>query len=531
MNQSDVLIIGGGLTGYIAAYELCKKNIPVKMIKCGFGASPGVSGFNIPGVEKGDSIEKFKDDTKISGRNQGNDKLVNKLCTYAYQLEEYLENIGFQFDRNEDGSLKTRKALGSTFGRVVGKGNVTGPKILKIVREKLKKNKYFSVLDNVRALRLISQKDEVYGVFAYDEKRKEFINLYSKAVLLANGGFAGIYPFTSNSKEISGDGAAMALDVGCTLVDMEFVQFEPSSAIWPLAIKGKGMITTLFYEGAIMTNGKGERFMLKYGPEAECVNKDVLSLAIEKEILAGNASPHGGIWFDTSGVDEKRLYEAYEPFIQRYKNVGIDLTKEPIELGNAAHTSLGGVKIDDNCRTSIKGLYVAGEAAGNIHGANRIGGSAGTETMVFGQIAAAAIKEDLKDLEPLKIDYHYSTEENKALKKEELENYHQKMQKILGESVGVYRNGENLERASIELNQLLDKVTKSVLGGDNETDYQRIRLENDLMVAIAWVKAAEIRRDSCGCHQRSDYPSLPQKNYRTEVKMLNKKIKVSKVMN
>ena len=166
-----------------------------------------------------------------------------------------------------------------------------------------------------------------------------------------------------------------------------------------------------------MTNGKGERFMLKYGPEAECVNKDVLSLAIEKEILAGNASPHGGIWFDASGVDEKRLYEAYEPFIQRYKNVGIDLTKEPIELGNAAHTSLGGVKIDDNCRTSIKGLYVAGEAAGNIHGANRIGGSAGTETMVFGQIAAAAIKEDLKDLEPLKIDYHYSTEENKALKK------------------------------------------------------------------------------------------------------------------
>ena len=89
--------------------------------------------------------------------------------------------------------------------------------------------------------------------------------------------------------------------------------------------------------------------------------------------------------------------------------------------------------------------------------------------------------------------------------------------------MGVYRNGENLERASIELNQLLDKVTKSVLSGDNETDYQRIRLENDLMVAIAWVKAAEIRRDSCGCHQRSDYPSLPQKNYRTEVKMLNKK--------
>jgi fumarate reductase (CoM/CoB) subunit A len=290
------------------------------------------------------------------------------------------------------------------------------------------------------------------------------------------------------------------------------------------------MITTLFYEGAVMTDNKGERFMLKYGPEAECVNKDILSLAIEKEVLSGNASPHGGIWFDASGVDAKRLYEAYGPFVQRYKNVGIDLTKEPVELGNAAHTSLGGVKIDENCRSEIRGLYVAGEAAGNIHGANRIGGSAGSETMVFAQIAASAIQKDLKDLNSKRINYNYPFKENRALGAEEIVDFRLKMQNILSEAAGVYRSGEKLEKAVEELKQLIEIVRNSASSGKNETDYQRIRLENDLLVAFSWIRAAEIRQDSCGCHQRSDYPELPEEIYRTEVRMNDKKIEVFKVM-
>lgn len=531
-NKTGVIIIGGGLTGHIAAYELTKNNINVCLLKCGLGASPGVSGFNIPKVEKDDSVEKFIEDTVISGRGQGANELVDKLCNGTTKIEKYLEDIGFEFDHNVDGSLKARKSLGSSYARVVGHGNGSGSQILKILIEKLNSNKYFSSLDQVRALRLITKNNKACGVYAYDIKNKKFITLYGKAILLCTGGFAGIFPFTSNSKDISGDGAALALQAGCPLVDTEFVQFEPSSAVWPLAIRGKGMITTLFYEGAIMKNGKGERFMLKYGDKAECVNKDELSKAIEKEIMAGNATEHGGIWFDASGVDEKRLHDAYQPFIDRYAAVGIDLTKEPVELANAAHTALGGVEIDANCRTAIEGLYCGGEAAGHLHGANRIGGSAGSETLVFGQIAAKSIIDDIKNLDLISdIEYTRSVGDGHPIAIEQIDEYKNEMKQLLGKSAGVYRNAIDLNNSYNKLSMIYNEVINAKDTDDVEYMYKKYQLENDLLVTKAIILAALTREDSCGCHQRIDYQIDPKMNYHTCIRYINNDICVSKVNN
>ena len=516
-NNTDVLIIGGGMTGTVAAYELVKAGLKVRMLRNGLGASPGISGFNICGVQQGDNVDVFIKDTVVSGRNQGDKKLVDELCNGSLTIQKYLEDLGFEFDKDENGNLKARKSLGSSYGRVVGQGNHTGAKVLSILHELLAKDENFEVLENLRALRLLKKNDKVNGAYCYDFEEKKFVNLYSKAVLLCSGGFAGIFPFTSNSKDISGDGTAMAYEAGCPLIDMEFVQFEPSSAVWPLQIRGKGMITTLFYEGAIMTNNKGERFMLKYGEDGERVNKDVLSLAIEKELLAGNGSEHGGIFFDASGVDENRLHEAYEPFVKRYADVGINLCKEKVELANAAHTSLGGVKIDEKCHSDIKGLYVAGEAAGHLHGANRIGGSAGSETLIFSRIAAKTIIDDINSLDIEEFNYEPIGGLNEEISLSRLKEIEDLRKDALGSGARVLRNQELLEKAYKTLDDLLDEVKHCAKSVDDEINYKRLALENNLIVSKALVLAAKERKDSCGCHQRSDYPDAPSKNYHIEI--------------
>lgn len=529
--SSDVVIVGGGLTGYIAAYELAKNNVNVVMLKCGHGASPGISGFNIPN-EKGDSVEQYIQDTLLSGRNQCEKKLVDALCNGTTEIEEYLEKIGFKFDHNDDGSMKARKSLGSSYARVVGQGNGSGSKILKLLKDILDKNEHFKTLDQVVAVRIITKNKKAYGVYAYDTKTNNFISIYGKAILLCTGGFAGILPFTSNSKDISGDGAAMALQAGCPLVDVEFIQFEPSSAVWPPQIRGKGMITTLFYEGALMRNGKGERFMLKYSDKAECVNKDILSKAIEKEILDGNATEHGGVWFDASGVDEKRLHDAYQHFIDRYAAVGIDLTREPVELANAAHTALGGVEIDEKCNTAIKGLYCAGEAAGHLHGANRIGGSAGSETLVFGRIAANSILNDIDKLDfNNDIEYKEINAVGETIDNGKLQEYKNTMKNILGKNAGVYRNGNDLKQSYDVLSRMYNEVFNSKCSTDDLVKYNKLQLENDLLVAKSIILAADARKDSCGCHQRLDFTNDPKTNYHTKINYINNDIVVSKIKN
>lgn len=528
---SDVLIIGGGLTGSVAAYELAKKGLKVTMLRNGLGASPGISGFNICCAEKEDSLDSFIEDTIVSGRNQGDEKLIRELCEGSLTIQKYLEDIGFVFDKDENGNLKTRKSLGSSYGRVAGQGNQTGAILLKMFNELLNKYDCFNVREDLRALRLLIKDNKVNGAYCYNKIEKRFEKLFAKAVLLCSGGFAGIFPFTSNSKDISGDGAAMAYEAGCHLIDMEFVQFEPSSAVWPLEIKGKGMITTLFYEGAIMTNNKGERFMFKYDPNGERVNKDVLSLAIEKELLAGNGSIHGGVYFDASGVDEKRLHEAYEPFVIRYKNVGIDLCKEPVELANAAHTSLGGVLIDEKCHSQLKGLYVAGEACGHLHGANRIGGSAGAETLIFSRIAANSIIEDINNLNVEEFNFEPIGGLNDELSLERMEKIEELRKEALGSGGRVLRDEKTLQKAYEELDSLIKEVKEAKRNKDDELNYKRLQLENNLIVSAAWILAAKERKDSCGCHQRSDYPNKANNSYHTEVFKKEKTMEISLINN
>lgn len=530
MDIQDVVIIGGGMAGTISAFEIAKAGYRVVLLRDGWGASPHIAGFNLPGAEAGDSAACFLEDTLKSACGQADPVLAKILCEEAAGLDDYLKEIGFCLDTDESGNIKVRKSLGSSYARVVGKKNSTGADILAIVDALLRKKENVTVLNHTRALRLLANDGCVTGVLAYDKKREAFFTLHAPCVLMACGGYAGIYPFSSNTKDMAGDSVAMALLAGARAIDMEFVQFEPSGAVWPESIRGKGLITTLFYDGAIMTNALGERFMLRYSPEAERVNKDVLARCIAVELREGRGTARGGVYFDSRGVDPQKMHEIYGHFVKRYQNVGIDLLKEPVEVANAAHTSLGGIRVDENCQTNLKGLYAVGEAMGGLHGANRLGGSAGTETLVFSRRAARAIcgvlktascREDVEEGPPPRL--------TRELSPARIEEIKRQMAFLLDRDAGVCREETGLRAAAEQLEQLYEEVRNASFGKDDRALFEKYSLENNLVTAVALVKSALLRDDSVGCHWRLDREAPPAVRYRTEALIKENRICVQKV--
>ena len=505
--QTDVLIIGAGLTGIVAADEIIRNStLKVVQLSNGSGASPFIHGFCIP-VGEADSEELFYEDSMRSGYYQSDPKLVRQLCMNSKELLDYFKELGLELDRNEEG-VNLLHALGSTVPRIAGIQNSTGPAMMKRLQERLKKSKRYTKISGQRALELIRESGRVIGAKCYDTKEDVFYSIYAKTVILATGGFGRIFPESTNSQDIGGDGMAMAYLAGATLTDMEFIQFEPSAAVWPPPVAGKGIVTTMFYDGAVLRGKDGERFMLDYSEAGECVPKDVQSKCIYDEMRKTGTTPHGGVWFDATKVPEEKWQGAYNPYLKRYLACGIDLRKEAVEIAPAAHTTCGGVKIDENCRTSIPGLIVCGEAAGGLHGANRLGGNAGLETMVFGRIAGKSAISEVDDNLIL-------PEETESvlnmLPDIDISAFRTKLQKTMRNSLNVIRNKESLEHGIHTVTSMIKKL------GNYQNCYEKHRMYNDLLTAYITMVSALERSSSVGCHCREDAIE-EMETYRVEIK-------------
>ena len=529
--HTDVLIVGGGLSSWMAAHTLlARKNCRVLMLSDGQGASPWVHGFNVP-LHADDSIACFYQDTRRSGYKQNDPRLARALCEDSISIFEEMLSLGAVFNRTADGGYQLLRPLGASHPRVASIGNETGPAIMEKLKEKVCANDGFRHLHHARALRLMMKDGRVQGALAWNKETKSFLAISAGCVLLANGGFGRIYPFSTNLPDGGGDGVAMAYYAGADLVDMEFIQFEPSAAVHPEGVRGKGMITTLFYEGAVLKNALGERFMLQYGEKGERVDKDVLARCIAREIQEGRGTEHGGVYFDATGVPKDRLENDYPMYVERYRRHGIELSETPVELAPAPHTTLGGVVIDEHCRSTVPGLIAAGEVAGGLHGANRIGGNAGLETLVYGRRAGLTLAETAFESgasadelnawaqEICKIGTNNIESETREIRTE--------MQNALQKGAYVLRSGKLLEDALQSASELQHHVS-ALPPCPAEQAFDRLRLENDLTAARLVILAALERKESVGCHVRSDCPERENSRYRIHVQLKDQLLRVTR---
>ncbi|MBO5254628.1 MAG: FAD-binding protein [Opitutales bacterium] len=384
----DVLIVGGGLSGLQAAITIREKSPSKKVViaDLGGGASSEVMGFCAPmGAE--DSPECFIEDTLRAGAGENNPEIVNRLCRDASSVVASLEKIGIVFDHKPDGTYDMLRSLGSTYHRVVHYKTLTGETAMAKYKATLESDSLVE-FQKSRIVKLFKKCGKITGALGF--KDGEAIAYNTPSVILATGGAAGLYSFSSWTKMLQGSGYAMALDVGVELTGMHRVQFEPCVAVFPEQFYGFPIITTMLFEGAKLIDAKGNS-LLK--PDMPTPAKRQLAEMIASAVADGGDCGHGGVWFDISGVDEKLFETKYPEYYKKLRPIVADYKDLRIEVKPAAHTTLGGVIINEKSETSVAGLFAAGEVSGGVHGKDRIGGNAGLEIFVFGRAAGESVSE------------------------------------------------------------------------------------------------------------------------------------------
>ena len=370
--KTDVLIVGGGLAGLNAAAEL-REHFPelaCTIADCGGGASSEIMGFCAP-VGPQDSPEQFRRDILRAGDHLNSPELAQVLSERASGELARLEKLGIRFDRDAAGNYAAIRSVGSSFPRVVHSGTTTGKQAMKLLAAPVLRKRVVKLVVEDRAIR---------GALFEDGERVQ-----CKAVILAGGGFAGLWKFSTWSKQLRGDCLVLAEDAGCELCNLGCVQFEPTVTVFPEKAYAFPVITTVLHEGARLYGADGKDLIT-----GEIPAKRALAEKIQRAIDAGLGFSHGGVLYDFSGVDEPSFRAKYPEYHRKYLTLFPSFREVRFEVRPAAHTTLGGIRIGADASTGIAGLFAAGEAVGNLHGADRLGGNAGLEVFVFGRIAGAS---------------------------------------------------------------------------------------------------------------------------------------------
>ncbi|MCX8142377.1 MAG: FAD-dependent oxidoreductase [Candidatus Nezhaarchaeota archaeon] len=520
--KTDVLVIGAGGAGTRAAIEAKRRGVEVVLTaKGGFpsGCTPRAMGGYQASYLPQDSPEAHFKDTVIGGVYMSNQRLVKVMAQEALQRLKDLEEFGTQFIKDETGGYRIIHASGTTHPRnfvaVAGefmKGLVSEVRQLGV-----------KVYPNVLVLDLIKSKGSVVGAIGFDWKASLFYVFKAKSTILATGGLGNMYPLTSNPPDVVGDGYAMAYRAGAELIDMEFIQWM-TCVVHPTSLRGfpppyDGWVA----HGARFYNAFCERYMKKYDRERlENVTRDVVCITAYREIKAGRATPRGGLYMDLSGVPEN-IVKAWEKVWKAYQALGIDITWQPIEWAPGVHHCMGGVRINENCESSVPGLYAAGEAAGGVHGANRIGGNALTDTQVFGARAGFYAAERAKSIGEVDVDekqvekcikmVYEIYERKEGISASQLKG---KIQRIMDDYVGVIKTGEGLKRALAELEYIeINELPRVYLGGkgDHQALIETIDVMNMVCTGKIVASAALYRTESRGAHYREDYPERDDTNW------------------
>jgi fumarate reductase flavoprotein subunit len=524
--KTDILILGSGGAGLFAALHAHQANpkLDITVATKGLIGKCGCTrmvqgGYNVA-LNPGDSIERHFMDTIEGGKWLPDQDLAWTLVTKAVERIHELENeIGCFFDRNPDGTLHGKAFAGQTFDRTVHKGDLTGIEIINRLMEQVWARP-IRRLEEHRAVALIPARDgkSIGGVLMIDVRTGAFRLVEARAVLLATGGGPTMYRYHTPSGDKSMDGLAMALRGGLPLRDMEMVQFHPTGL---LAGPDTRMTGTVLEEGlrgagGYLLNGNHERFMVARSPRAERATRDFISQCMYEEMRAGRVTPNGGLYIKMSHLGPEKVAKMFKGMVERCADCGFDLAGDLVEVVPTAHYFMGGVMCKVDTSTELAGLFVAGEDASGMHGANRLGGNGVANSTVFGGIAgetmAAWVVDSgahrAPDEEAIK-DEMARAQHPFARKGGDLNGLRERLLDAMWDDVGVIRDAAGLKRGLEKLGSIeKELLATGVADGDrafNLTWHDWLNLRSLVEVSTVIALAALKRENSRGAHFREDY--------------------------
>ena len=525
--KTDVLILGSGGAGLFAALHAKQARpdldvtIAIKGLLGKCGCTRMVQGGYNVALSPGDSVERHFMDTIIGGKWLPDQAMAMRLCETAVTRVQELENeLGCFFDRNDDGSLHHKAFAGQTFDRTVHKGDLTGIEIISRLMEQVRALPV-QLMEEHRALALVPTRagDALAGVLMVDMRNGEFRLVQAKTVLMATGGGPTMYRYHTPSGDKSMDGLAMALRLGLGLRDMEMVQFHPTGL---LAGRDTRMTGTVLEEGlrgagGYLLDGNGERFMLGYDNEGERATRDIVSRAIYAEMRAGRTTPNGGVYISMNHLGPEKVTQRFPGMVKRCADCGFDLAGGRVEVVPTAHYLMGGVVVSADTRTSIEGLFVAGEDAGGAHGANRLGGNGVANSTVFGGIAgdemAAQASSQQHQADPDTDVIEAAIEQTLAPFRQavgDINSIRDRLLDLMWDGVGVLRDTNGIRQAQAGLDSLKTELLATGLGDNNRVFnlswHDWLNLHSLIEVSEVVAAAALSRENSRGAHYREDYP-------------------------
>lgn len=496
---SDIVVIGSGVAGLSAALSAKKLGVNVTVMNSGKAASMRASGFNYINSQN-DSIAGFFSDILKSGEFINNPILVAELSAFASDIQKHLISYGINIE--DAGKIKVRLSGGNSIPRTVyTEGEHLGAWLIEQLDIKARENEIKFVDCNVFD---IEHKDEIFIIHGFSGENE--ITCYSKAVIIATGGLGRLYRYTTNYSSSNGMGYMIALNLGAALIDMEFTQFEPFIMMGPGPCRGRGIPINLVADGGKIINSKGEEFIPPSPLGIRAYTKDVLGKIISNEILEGRGSDNGGVFCDLS--EAGHLINKYPGFVKTCQLANIDPLKYRFEICPAYHCMMGGIMIDANANTGVKGLYAAGEVAGGVHGANRIGSNGITDAICFGTIAgqnAATYVMEIQEIDYYKLSCA-TDKKSFNFQLPSLEEFYDILGKTMIENVGLVRSEANLIKAIDTIKTIRNKLNAVTYYHNLYKHPRHIELINTLNLAEIITKAAIKREETRGVHYRKDFP-------------------------
>jgi len=559
-HEYDVIIIGAGGAGLRAAIESARSGAKTAIItKSLLGKAHTVmaEGGCAAALQNADPRDGWKvhfHDTMKGSKWLANWRMAEYHAKEAPDRVRELEQWGAVFDRTRKNLINQRNFGGHTFPRLAHVGDATGLEIIRTLQER-GIHEGIDIFMEYTVRTLLKEGDRVTGCVAYTRVEGDIHAFSAKSVVLATGGITRCWSVCSGSWEYTGDGHALALWAGAELRDMEFVQFHPTGMVWPPSVRGILVTEGVRGEGGRLTNSEGSRFMFDYVPEMfagdhadtieesdqwveevvsgklatvrrppELLTRDVVAKAINSEVKAGRGSPHGGAFLDISHRGEEAILKKLPSMHHQFKELaGVDISKEPMEVGPTAHYVMGGVRVNaESQETTVPGLFACGEVASGLHGANRLGGNSLSDLIVFGKRAGEYAAKRAKDLAQPSIDEEQvgqAIDDMLApLMREGGENpgqIYDEMRDMMQAKVGIIRTKSELEEALDDIKSFKERALACSSGTSRKYNsgwHQALDLINMADVSHAATLAAITREESRGGHTRDDFPT-PEDEY------------------